>query len=95
MVYIQQMQQKVYVLMENHVNKMIIIEKKMPNHQENVFNNVNMNIILIQQHLVNITVLEKKVVQQILKITKVFLHINLPMINQKNVYHNVQRHMFI
>ena len=95
MVYIQQIQQKVYVLMENHVNKMIIIEKKMLNHQENVFNNVNMNITLIQQPLVNITVLEKKVVQQILKITKVFLHINLPMINQKNVYHNAQRHMFI
>lgn len=63
MVYIQQIQQKVYVLMENHVNKMIIIEKKMLNHQENVFNNVNMNIILIQQHLVNTTVLDKKDVQ--------------------------------
>ena len=95
MAYIQQIQQKVYVLMVNHVNKMIIIEKKTQNHQENVFNNVNMNIILIQQPLVNIIVLEKKVVQQVHKIIKAFSHINLPMINQKNAYHNAQRHMFM
>ena len=74
---------------------MMNLEKTIQDNLDNVYNSVNITILLIHKHSMINFVSMKMDAQMIQQNLPIYGHINFERIKIMNVYHHVYHHMFI